>query len=413
MPDKNTDWTPDEAFWDDAWADMEKRLDRRRRRPLWLWLPLLLLLLAGGGALVQWSFPEAGEGATQVAHSPAPHVETPSVARAELATEGRGGEALLSPTASPPAASGPAESATGTGATSPAAPPRPDPAPASAPTAAAAPALRDLLTASPPVATLPILPLPTAFTLPIAVVAPTNAPVARTKVGFRPVVGVGLTTYPVGYRPGAYASAGILLQRGGRWFVPLTMRVDRGVRELTPRTAEDLYARTQSNGGAAYLMDLRRNAGAVGEIAETVPVVTHTLALRTGVGRRYGRFSFALGGDVSYLLGGRGPQFDYSPADRLLSISDARFRDNGFDGGPGRSIDYATPNLNVGYADGQFSPNTSLNRWQLNAWANADYRLRSQLSITLGLTRHLTPLYQDSQLEVAATRVELGMRYGF
>ena len=54
MPDSTPpDWTPDEAFWDEAWKDMNDRLDRRRRRKLLLWaLPLALLLVVGAGTLV-------------------------------------------------------------------------------------------------------------------------------------------------------------------------------------------------------------------------------------------------------------------------------------------------------------------------------------------------------------------------
>lgn len=52
MPGKNTqDWTDDAAFWDDAWTDMELRLDQKKERrgvAFWLrWAVPVLLLLAG------------------------------------------------------------------------------------------------------------------------------------------------------------------------------------------------------------------------------------------------------------------------------------------------------------------------------------------------------------------------------
>ena len=53
MPDNQThDWTADEDFWDDAWADMNARLDQTDRRPArWPWL-LLAAVLTGGLFLV-------------------------------------------------------------------------------------------------------------------------------------------------------------------------------------------------------------------------------------------------------------------------------------------------------------------------------------------------------------------------
>lgn len=55
MPDKtNADWIADEAFWNEAWTDMQGRLeedaDTKRRAAFWYWLlgALLLLALAGG-----------------------------------------------------------------------------------------------------------------------------------------------------------------------------------------------------------------------------------------------------------------------------------------------------------------------------------------------------------------------------
>ena len=55
MPDNYQEWTPDEAFWNEAWTDMERRLEaagpRRRRGLFWWWLAPAILL----GGIAIWS----------------------------------------------------------------------------------------------------------------------------------------------------------------------------------------------------------------------------------------------------------------------------------------------------------------------------------------------------------------------
>ncbi|MEM9837120.1 MAG: hypothetical protein AAF828_11495 [Bacteroidota bacterium] len=55
MPDKQTNWSADDVFWDEAWQDMHRQLDqampikekRRKRAIFWWWTGIAVLLLAG------------------------------------------------------------------------------------------------------------------------------------------------------------------------------------------------------------------------------------------------------------------------------------------------------------------------------------------------------------------------------
>lgn len=63
MPDNYQDWTADEAFWNEAWTDMEQRLDeaapaRRRKAILWWWIGPALLL-AGGAVWLLLAYGQA------------------------------------------------------------------------------------------------------------------------------------------------------------------------------------------------------------------------------------------------------------------------------------------------------------------------------------------------------------------
>ncbi|MEO0626596.1 MAG: hypothetical protein AAFY91_06380, partial [Bacteroidota bacterium] len=49
MPDSFDNWTPDEQFWDDAWSDMQDRLENDQKRGFAPWLLIFMVLLAFGG----------------------------------------------------------------------------------------------------------------------------------------------------------------------------------------------------------------------------------------------------------------------------------------------------------------------------------------------------------------------------
>lgn len=52
MPDSNDNWAADDKFWDNAWADMESRLDKDSKTGFALWIPLFLLIFSLLGLMV-------------------------------------------------------------------------------------------------------------------------------------------------------------------------------------------------------------------------------------------------------------------------------------------------------------------------------------------------------------------------
>jgi len=90
MPDNQSpDWTDDAAFWDEAWTDMEQRLDakpKRRRGVAWWARTLVLGTLLISGVLAAWalrstddsSLPPAAPSTSVVASAPVAEQSTPS-----------------------------------------------------------------------------------------------------------------------------------------------------------------------------------------------------------------------------------------------------------------------------------------------------------------------------------------------
>ncbi|MEM8583432.1 MAG: hypothetical protein AAGF87_04135 [Bacteroidota bacterium] len=52
MPDSKDNWAADDKFWDNAWADMESRLDKDSKTGFALWIPLFLLIFSLLGLMV-------------------------------------------------------------------------------------------------------------------------------------------------------------------------------------------------------------------------------------------------------------------------------------------------------------------------------------------------------------------------
>ena len=284
MPDNTPqDWSTDREFWDQAWSDMDRRLNQRKRKPfllLWWLLPLAL-----GIAYLTLDTDEANDptriqaSADRIAPTEeiAAEVPTPEVADTDR-RDAAPGPAMntLTSTGSTAARVGShavtariAETAT-VGVGSPAYPSSPDAsvivAPASPPPV--------------PLATLPYaVPVPLAYTFmpdlrPAEVMAkhiiPATDPVRWRTAG-------GLSYYPTADSPGYFLAQQYRTEVGRGWFVPLTLRLDRTYRQISVSSTNDAVADLAANApstiyvNAAANFDLRLEDGqGIGLTATTV-----------------------------------------------------------------------------------------------------------------------------------------------
>ncbi|WP_116105197.1 hypothetical protein [Lewinella sp. IMCC34191] len=420
MPDNNTPWSPDEDFWNDAWADMEKRLHRKRRRPvIFPWL-LGLALLLGGGALVWSSFgqrvtrqssvteqevaataptipPE--ETAYTTAERPSQTADTPSGTRTtDIA---RQDQPAGSPRMPATARTGNQEREGLTGVEEGVYPAPPPPTDESAPQAVAAAS--------------PTVPMAAFVITGPGIELPDLRPLATEEKEITPVtapgryaMAAGATGYVNSFKPGGFVQFGRRFG-GGRWFVPVALRYDYSRRSVSVGTNEDVadavsFAPYPLN--ASYYnsfsgaLNSRLSEGNAGVVE------MHALTLRTGLGRRLGsRFTVSAGAGASYLFAGSGPVVaDLSSNNYFAFRVEERRRSFG-----AANADYAvSPN-----AGAQAPLTSNINRLLISTWLSADYRLTSHFGITLGFTRSLTPFYRTDALQLESSRIALGVRYGF
>ena len=386
MPDKNTPWTPDEAFWNEAWADMNARLEAKRRRRFLLPWVVGILLLAGGGALVHYLWeapavpvqavvdrpPAAAPGNTRVASVPA--------------MVGDSGERSATPTRR----WSPAEA--------------PPPAAEDAPVAVRAdrspdPGRGEFRVAPLASAAIEPLPLGLQFIFPEVVAAEdTSSTFSTRSPRIRYAAGIGVNGYARSLLPGAYADL-VASYSAGKWFVPVGLRIDYSRRESRLNQEADILATADFNqvgnsitGGQFALADLSK-AHSRGRSS------LYTLQLRAGVGRRVGtRWSVAGGAAATYLLAGHTPLIyrtatgntayyavDNEKLDRAVGQADAR---------------------NAGSGGAELI--TRLNRWGLSSWLQANYRMSPRFDLQLGLTYQASSLYRPDALRVDRLRLESG-----
>ncbi|THH41851.1 hypothetical protein [Neolewinella litorea] len=424
MPDSNSPWTPDDAFWNEAWADMETRLDRKRRRRLLL--PLLLLLTAlAAGTLVLWDGPLPGVSvpSERATAEPAAIVRT-----APTTTPIGAGEEALATTELPDGgglknAETPAPKPLGAPGRSPQNETNASGIPEGPGTRAPRPnetnsPLEDASRATPPptavepsgqsrtsqlVAGVPLPTMQVDYSKnldlePVVAAAPIITP-ADPFHSFN--LAAGTSVYPTAYLPGTYLQFTRLIP-AGKWFVPVGLRYDYTRRELRSTATDDPRELISVNdptfsGSVAYAQG--------GEaIREPRRLKMHTLGLRSGVGRRVSnKITLSAGLDLSYILAGSGPTYSVTDSAGvvLVSVAEERFTRSAYGGGANQ--DFAP-------AVGSPAPivNPYLNRWQLSAWMRADYRLSGNLHLTLGYTPHISPLYREGAPSVSANRIELG-----
>ncbi|MGB3799155.1 MAG: hypothetical protein WA952_05025 [Lewinella sp.] len=430
MPDKTTPWTPDDGFWNEAWADMEQRLDRKRRRPVLLpWLIGLALLL-GGGALV-WQLADNGQA------DPVPLVNTTDDDRTEPAPDAAADATTRTAEASPESSAGllpprmqqqPPESApsypthrevgapvnrAGTQPTVAQGEGQPDvpeegvsPAPPPPNSAVPAAGLSTIVQTIPGAyfdLLGPALALPEVIP-PLSVAGEDQiTPVTQTALYS---LSVGTTGYVSSLKPGAYLQ---LSRRfgAGTWFFPLALRYDYSRRRIKVGGEESL-----AEAFNAPNMDLdptiRQSLNMRLDDNRNL-VDMHTAELRAGLGRQLGeRITVTAGGGLGYLLTGSGPLI-VNPGNGnyyALQVEERRLGDL-------TNLAGYQPSVGSSQNFGGEPINSEVNRLFMNGWLSADYHLASRFYLTLGLTHHFTTLYQTDALNIESTRLDVGATYRF
>ncbi len=426
MPDSNSEWTADESFWNEAWADMQDRLNRKRRRRMIL-LPWILGigLLLGGGALVLYlsqdpiSEPVAssrteipGETNPQAPTNPADTAKSVRILPTEKAqnTEGQSTEVRTpvrgtstKPAQAPPAISGSDSRWPGSNQRK----SIPSNLPASPKDLAPAPRSPKNLTGVRQTEEI-VSDLPQAvFTLLMD-----NPDLPEVKLGeeektFSPVDGggpyalaAGATGYVSSFIPGGYLQFSRRFGRG-KWFVPLMLRYDYARRTVSVSDTENLAEALNLAAADVDPTTADRLNRRLDENNSNL-VKTHSLELRTGIGRQLGkRVNLAMGGGVSYLVGGSGPIISNLGNGNYYALTVQNNR-----------LDFMSRNsANYSPASGstqQSVLNNTINRIIVNGWLNANYQISTKFSFTLGLTHHISSFYQSDAILMESTRIEIG-----
>ena len=412
MPDSAPPpWQPDDAFWNEAWQDMDRRLDRRRRRripPFWYFLPLLLLPL-----LYFW----AGPPRLSTGLADASRVKTtaePEHARSGIAESAD--QVVL-----------PKDVTVGSGT------PLPLPSEATLPTPpttlrdgneGTAPLglavrrvatgtlaevqqldstlfttkLTDRVSAEPSavavLASLPLRLLDVDVPLPEA-----TTPVKPTKRTERFYFSLGGLSYLSLVQPGGFAELGYHVGRS-RWQGLAGVRYTYAVRDLRldatlPQQPNDRpNPALNSSFAPVYVFP---------QPQEPAQLRTHQLELRTGVARRVGRWQLAAGVGATYLVGGRGPGAvigtPYTPPIFTRELEELRYSDP-----TGAVVDAAA-------FDGPLI-STSVRRWGATVWSGVYYRFAGRWQLMLGGTHAMYPLFYDETVTTGRTQLEVGIRKG-
>ncbi len=411
MPDKNlTNWTSDEAFWNDGWANMNQRLRRKERRPLLLLLLLFGCLFAAGTLVLyasQAAPPTAEVRAVPSAQQDIPPLEqvapVPSETTPVLSTR----ESPSVPTAPDPVLPG---------------------------RVAAVPRGRGTLVG--PANLAPAIPAPFApghrkqsreqryatvatplkselYYLPVASLLPNlrvALPPVDTALALASIVpasntsgwslSLGSNAYTETLLPGASAEIGYR-RRLRKYYVPVTLRYDHSRRNLTlsdATTPGSTLAPGTSGSGVPVNLATADLRSAV-EANTLNRLTTHCLELRTGLGRQLtDRLSLAGGLGGTYLVAGRGPGIAFSTDPNTNSYGYSVQQDQLFT---------SVAQANVAAGGGTRLIDTSVHRWGLSGWLGLEYRVVGNWSAGLGLTRQLKEIYREEILNSGHTRFEV------
>lgn len=444
MPGKaNQNWTDDAAFWDEAWADMEQRLEGKKRpKGLLFWtrgVVLGVLLLVGmvtawalaGNESGETSFPEPTKPNVVPAEvAPPPAVvaqqypsapEDDTEASQRISAVDRPGLPQASPTAAPAKqgkASAGAEdtpavgsqpslrktngipSALGNGPTSRAQQPD-NPAAASPPTAEnfRSNSLQNQRRSTP--------------------LSPVNGPAVhltygedlpKTKVRLKKQ-GLPLMVTATGSlargrtTPGFSIGVGTVISQRGKINFPLSLRYRRDFMRLAQKNAggatdEAVGFPTADMANNAF-EPLRLTVGTSG-----TALSTSGIEISAGMQYRISpRLSFGANLRTAYLLTANGVINATQDGETFAyTFNNRNTSDLGLSG--------AFNNVSVSSdSTSGLSGNSAINRHRLRAGIQLKYRIFSDFSVMAGVTRIVTPTYGNDLLRVRPTQLQLGMEY--
>ncbi len=389
MPDRNTpNWTPDDTFWNEGWADMDRRLTKKRRRPLFLFLLLFgCITLSGTLALYMPEMRDAS-GTQPTGEQRTESVKEKRIAAAPPVREWK-------PSTLPEPAKSPRANRLPTTAP---APPAPRFEAIEVETYAylevqvvqpLETAVHFLPTDQGPPALLPRVP-------PVDTAAEASSFISASGTSGW-VLSIGANAYAGSFLPGG--SAAVEYRWGqGTWYFPLSLRYDHSRRKLHFGSTSELEDAIPQNppGGVANGFSGSTFRSQV-ESSSLNRVTTHSLELRAGAGRSVSdRFRISGGLGLSYLLNGRGPV--------IVSYIDSTYY--------GLTVQRDQLASGNAYADravgGSGSAlNTSVNRFGATGWVGADYRIGKSWAAGVGITRCFTTFYREDVLDIERTRFEI------
>lgn len=446
MPDKNIqDWNDDAAFWDEAWADMEQRLDGKKTREgalLWTrWIVLLTLLLGGiitARAVSNFNTPESSvpvrtEAMTASKAPPAEETLPPSeqtndgsitsegeeIADAKAADRSeapqqspmsRKKKGITVPTynqtdlpqpplvqeSSPEMAEGPGP----LGKTS---------MDAAAPeeTTQELPAFEEaILITERPIVSPAVQPLPWSK---ITLSNELHLAESIIKTGKQPlplIFEAGTTIAQGRQTPGYYIGLATELSRTGRISVPLSLRYRRD----RMRLGESSAGGEQDNSTAGNpTAEQATNAITALEIAsgnEATALTTSGIELTAGIQYKLSpKLHLGVGFGGEYLLTANG-LINASRDGDLISYT--------FNNLESANADLLGVFTNVSASNRSFSGvsgNSGINRLRLRTEASLYFRILPRIDLSAGVTRVLSPTYSSDLLRVRPTQFKVGLYY--
>lgn len=448
MPGKNTqDWTDDAAFWDEAWADMEQRLEEKpSRKGLFLWArwALLLTLLLGGLVAARvisnldGPAPDAPVRSEAIVADQKTTTVVPEEELSPLAAEAASGAAVATPAAAPtPPQKAPSlsdiqqqteEESHAVAYHTPEVPVSgksqgtPE-AIQTAPTSVAEIAL-DLTPAEispqhtvPAVNTTPpseprlipqvIRPLPWS----VEQLQLEDQPLAETtikhsKKSLPLLIGAGATIAQGRQTPGYYAGIGVELSPKGRLSFPLGLRYRKDFLRLGENTGSRV-----ENDFAAGIPNADQNTTPVEALtlasgSQATELTTSGIELTSGIHYRVSpKLSLGVNVGGEYLLTASGV-IDATREGEMLSYT--------FNNRETANFDVNGSFTNISAFERSFSgvsSDSGINRFRLRTGLEVKYQVLPRFGVTAGATRAMTSTYRNDLLRIRPTQFHLGVQY--
>ncbi|MBC6994660.1 hypothetical protein QWY85_07685 [Neolewinella lacunae] len=450
MPGKQQeDWTDDAAFWDEAWRDMQQRLDApaQRRAAAWWYRPALLaVLFLVVASLVLLAYRAGREHAPATPTPPQPavaattkSVATPPATPAPLESpetttpsptlvpEKQSTPARNAPPEARPispnsrvALGGPASSSPGT--------------PSTAPRAVEGAALENTLPPPTwPTATGSPLPeqratervLPTAVSLlpSLAQLLPFEVAPAtsRKAVEFRPTRRPGSFAFEWGaiatpslQKPGFTAGLAYRLPARGRLEFPLQLRYRQEKVQIVSANVNGLTGNLENLGTGAPMFNAQSVESLFLDLQRARLDALRTRGLELVVGADYrlnSRWTFGVAGGLEYLLQAQGPIIFTDTLSNQAVFRSAGFEDLlvvDFAAADQSPVSGGTPVFNAGR---NASAVGSINRLVPRAYLRAGYQVAPRLGLYASGSYLLGTVYQDGLGSLRREQVKLGLRW--